>query len=138
MIRSSRMAADVRQARRYGVHVPNGVSVDFAAVMERMRGIRARISHHDSAPRFARLGVDVFLGAGQFTGPDTVSVAGAALRFKKAVITTGARAITPRIDGIEAAGFLTSETVFNLTEQSRRMAVIGGGPFVCELAQAVL
>lgn len=136
IIRSSRMAADVRDAHRYGVNVPGDVSVDFAAVMKRMRGIRARISHHDSAERFAQLGVDVFLGVGQFTGPDTVSAAGNTLRFKKAVIATGARAVTPHMDGIEEAGFLTNETVFNLIEQPRRLAVIGGGPIGCELAQA--
>jgi len=136
IIRSSRAAAEVREAQRYGVRVPEGVSVDFGAVMERMRGIRARISHHDSAQRLAHLGVDVFLGEGRFLGSDTVSVAGQTLRFKKAVITTGARPVTPRIDGIEEAGFLTNETVFNLTERPRRMAVIGGGPVGCELAQA--
>lgn len=136
VIRSSRAAADVRQARRYGVSVSDGVAVDFGTVMERMRGIRARISRHDSAKRFAELGVDVFLGEGQFAGPDTVSVAGSTLRFKRTVIATGARPITPRIDGIEEAGFLTNETVFNLTERPARMAVIGGGPVGCELAQA--
>jgi len=136
IIRSSRMAADVRDAHRYGVNVPGDVSVDFAAVMKRMRSIRARISHHDSAERFAQLGVDVFLGVGQFIGPDTVSVAGNTLQFKKAVIATGARAVTPHMDGIKEAGFLTNETVFNLIEQPRRLAVIGGGPIGCELAQA--
>ena len=34
------------------------------------------------------------------------------------------------------AGYLTNETVFNLTELPRRLAVIGAGPIGCELAQA--
>lgn len=136
IIRSSRVVADIRNGPRYGVNVPDGVSVEFGAVMERMRGIRARISHHDSAKRFSALGVDVFLGQGQFTGPDTISVAGSALRFKKAVIATGARAVTPRVEGIAETGFLTNETVFSLTERPARMAVIGGGPIGCELTQA--
>jgi len=34
------------------------------------------------------------------------------------------------------AGFLTNETVFSLTELPKRLAVIGGGPIGCELAQA--
>jgi pyruvate/2-oxoglutarate dehydrogenase complex dihydrolipoamide dehydrogenase (E3) component len=104
--------------------------------MERVRAIRAEISDHDSVKRFTELGVDVFLGDGVFTGPDTVTVNGTALRFKKAVIATGARAVVPGIEGIEESGFLTNETVFNLTEQPQRMAVIGGGPIGCELAQA--
>ena len=64
-------------------------------------------------------------------------MAGATLRFKKAVITTGARASRPQIEGLEAAGFLTNETVFSLTDRPQRLAVIGGGPIGCELAQGV-
>ena len=104
--------------------------------MERMRELRARISAHDSARRFKDLGVDVFLGEGRFSGPDTVEVGGKTLRFKKAVIATGTRPVHPAIDGIAEAGFLTNETVFSLTERPRRLAVIGGGPIGCELAQA--
>jgi len=105
-------------------------------VMERMRGVRARLSHHDSAERFKGLGVDVFLGDGRFTGPDTVEVNGTRLRFKKAVIATGARAYHPDVPGLWEAGFRTNENVFELTEPPRRLAVIGAGPIGCELAQA--
>ncbi|MFN8601278.1 MAG: hypothetical protein U0842_12475 [Candidatus Binatia bacterium] len=43
-----------------------------AAVMERLRRIRARISHHDSARRFRdELGVDVFLGTARFASADS-------------------------------------------------------------------
>jgi len=137
VIRSSRVVSDIRDAERFGVRVKGEVEVDFAAVMERMRRLRAGISHHDSAHRFHKeLGVDVFLGDGHFTGPDTIEVAGKTLRFKRAVIASGARAVNPSISGLAAAGFLTNETVFSLTECPRRLAVIGGGPIGCELAQA--
>ena len=136
IIRSSRVHADVRDAGQFGLRVPEGTEVEFSAVMERMRRLRARISDHDSAERFKGLGVDVFLGEGRFSGPGTVEVAGKALRFKKAVIATGSRPVHPAIDGIAEAGFLTNETVFSLTEKPRRLAVIGGGPIGCELAQA--
>jgi pyruvate/2-oxoglutarate dehydrogenase complex dihydrolipoamide dehydrogenase (E3) component len=104
--------------------------------MERMRELRARISHHDSAQRFTSLGVDVFLGDARFTGPDSLEVAGQKLAFKRCVIATGARAAKPDIPGLEEAGYLTNETVFSLTELPRRLIVIGGGPVGCELAQA--
>src|SRR5204863_3092698 len=90
----------------------------------------------DSAQRFAKLGVDVFLGEARFTGWDTVQVEGQTLRFKCAVIATGARAADPPIPGLAEAGYLTNETVFNLTQCPPRLAVIGGGPIGCELAQA--
>ena len=136
VIRSSRAAASVGAAGAAGVRVEGPAAPDFGAVMERMRGIRARISHHDSAERFRGLGVDVFLGDGHFTGPSTIAVNGRALRFTKAVVATGGRAEHPAIAGLEEAGFLTNETVFELTEQPRRLAVIGAGPIGCELAQA--
>src|SRR3989442_634643 len=74
LIRAARAAADVRRAGEFGVVVKGDVSVDFAGVMERMRRLRAEISPHDSAARFRELGVDVFIGGGQFTGADTVQV----------------------------------------------------------------
>src|SRR6185369_10694147 len=79
---------------------------------------------------------DVFLGEAHFAGPDTVQVAGQTLRFKRAVIATGARAMQPPIPGLAEVGYLTNETVFNLTQCPPRLAVIGGGPIGCELAQA--
>jgi pyruvate/2-oxoglutarate dehydrogenase complex dihydrolipoamide dehydrogenase (E3) component len=136
LIRAARAAADVRDAGEYGVRVPLGATVDFPAVMERMRQLRARISPHDSAHRFRELGVDVFLGAARFTGPDTVEVDGKILRFAKAVIATGGRATELPIPGLRETGYLTNETVFSITELPRRLAVIGAGPVGCELAQA--
>ena len=136
LIRSARLYAEMRAASSYGVRVPADIEVDFQAVMERMRGIRARISRTDSARRLTEAGVDVFFGDGRFTGADTLAVDGATLRFNKAMIATGARPDTPDIPGLADAGFLTNENVFDLTELPRRLLVIGGGPLGCELAQA--
>jgi len=136
LLRAARAAADVRSAGEYGVRVTPGVTVDFPAVMERMRRLRAQISPHDSARRFQELGVEVFLGEGRFTAPDTIEVAGQSLRFKKAVIATGSRPAAPPIPGLADAGYLTNETVFSLTDLPRRLAVIGAGPIGCELSQA--
>ncbi|MCG8367752.1 MAG: mercuric reductase [Pseudanabaenales cyanobacterium] len=135
LIRSSRVVADMKDAKPFGVEPPDQVKVNFPAVMERMRRVRARISPIDSPASAQKAGVDVFLGEGRFSGPDTLEVEGQTLRFKKAVITTGARAVEPPIEGIAAAGYLTNETVFTLTEQPQRLGVIGGGPIGCELAQ---
>ncbi len=136
LIRCARAAADVRDAARFGVIVPGEPQVDFGAVMERMRRLRAGLSRHDSAARFTELGIDVFLGEAAFDGRRSVSVAGQRLEFSKALIATGARAIAPTIDGLEETGYLTNETVFSLTEMPARLAVIGAGPIGCEMAQA--
>lgn len=135
LISCARVAANARAAEAFGVHV-GGVEVDFSAVMARMRRLRAGMAPHDSAQRFADLGVDVFLGDGRFTGPTTLEVGGSTLEFSRAVIATGARAVALGIPGLEETGYLTNETVFSLTELPHRLAVIGAGPIGCELAQA--
>ena len=138
VIRASRMVAEARRAQReLGLRLAGDAEPDFAAAMQRMRRIRAQISHEDAALRYRdELGVEVYLGEARFTGRDRVEVAGRTLHFRKAVIATGARAIALPIDGLEAAGFLTNESVFNLSERPRRLGVIGAGPIGCELSQA--
>lgn len=134
IIRSARAVGELQNAKHLGVSV-HGLSVDFAAVMERMRKVRSEISKNDSVQRFKNLGIDVFLGEATFTDFHIIRVGKTDLKFKKAAIATGARAIHPNIPGLKEAGFLTNESVFNLTECPQRLLVIGGGPIGCELAQ---
>ena len=140
VIRAASAWADVRRADEFGLHIPAGVKYDFAAAMARMRKLRARISHNDSVHRYTKLGVDVYIGSGRFTGQDTIDVQGPSgnrtLQFVKAAICTGARASAPPTPGLKEVGYLTNETVFTLTELPARVAVIGAGPIGCELAQA--
>lgn len=140
VIRAARAWADLRKASEFGLHIPAGVKYDFGAVMARMRKLRARISRNDSARRYMKLGVDVYIGSGRFLGADTVQVSGAAgdriLTFAKAAVCTGARASAPPTPGLQEAGYLTNETVFSLTELPQRIGVIGAGPIGCELAQS--
>ncbi|MHC5019488.1 MAG: mercuric reductase [Planctomycetota bacterium] len=137
LLRTAKAVQEVRHAADLGIRLPAGeVTVDFGAVMERMRRLRAQIAPHDGAERFTGLGVDVYLGDGRFTGRNTIDVGGTELRFRRAVIATGARAAIPPIPGLAEAGYVTNHTVFQLTELPRRLVVIGGGPIGCELAQS--
>ncbi len=135
IIRSARVVSEMLKASAWGVQSPERIDVDFPAVMARMRRLRSSISPNDSARRFAALGVDVFFGDARFTSRETIAIEDTVLRYKKAVIATGTRALEPDIPGIQAAGFHTNETIFTLTELPQRLAVIGGGPIGCELAQ---
>lgn len=136
LIRSARAAAAVRAAGDFGVRVPVEAEVDFAAVMERLRRLRADISPHDSARRFAELGVDVFFGGATFLGGDQIRVGDQVLHFSRAVIATGARASAPPILGLPNVPYHTNETLFTLTKLPRRLAIIGAGPIGCEMAQS--
>jgi pyruvate/2-oxoglutarate dehydrogenase complex dihydrolipoamide dehydrogenase (E3) component len=137
IIRAARAVFEARNAGAFGVQGGDGLGFDFGTAMERMRRLRADISSHNSARRFRdELGVDVFIGHGRFVEGDCLDVDGTQLYFKKAAVCTGARASVPPIPGLVESGYLTNETVFSLTELPRRLAVIGGGPIGCELAQA--
>lgn len=135
LIRSAKVVGELQRGAELGVSV-TGVAVDFAGVMERVRGVRAEISYHDSAYRFQKLGIDVYLGDGQFTGPDSFTLDGRTIRFKKAVIATGSRPADLPIPGLAEAGYITNVTLFELTTRPQRLAIIGAGPIGAEMAQA--
>ncbi len=136
VIRASRAWAEVRNAAQFGLSIPEGIKPDFGAAMARMRKLRARISHVDSAHRFTKLGVDVYIGEGRFGQGNTIEVDGKTLEYSKAVICTGARAAAPPIPGLDEISYLTNETIFSLEHLPPRLAVIGAGPIGCEMAQS--
>ena len=136
ILRSAKAVGDIRRAAELGITIEGNVSVDFAAVMERMRRIRADISYHDAAERFRDLGIDLFLGEGQFSGANTFEVDGRTIEFSKAVIATGSRAAYIPIPGLDEAGYITNEGIFELTKRPERLAIIGAGPIGLEMAQA--
>ncbi|MDH5670375.1 MAG: mercuric reductase [Nitrospira sp.] len=140
IIRAARAWADIRRASEFGIRIGADVTYDFEAVMTRMRRLRAHISQNDSAHRYSKLGVDIYIGTGRFIGHDSVQVEGPAgnrtLTFTKAAVCTGARAAVPPIPGLQVADYLTNETVFSLTVLPRRLGIIGAGPVGCELAQS--
>lgn len=136
LIKCAKAIADLKKGDDLGFAFSGEPKIIFANVMERMRRLRASISPVDSAERYAQtLGVDVFLGHGVFTGPNTIEVGGETLNFARAVIATGGTASIPPIPGLKEAPILTNANVFNLTELPRRIAVIGSGPIGLELAQ---
>ncbi len=119
-----------------GPAVADGVKGNFEAMMNRMRRIRSELSPIDSASRFRDLGVDVFLGNGKFINPSAISVGGAILKFRRAVIATGARAAAPSIPGLETVPYRTNESIFDLTTLPARLVILGAGPIGCEMAQS--
>ncbi len=136
LIRSSRAAHQAARGNEYGLTSNKVSDTDFPEVMARLRRIRASISVNDSAARYAEMGVHVFMGEAVFSGAHSIQVGNTTLRFRKAIIASGARAVSPEIEGLVETGYLTNETLFNLTTLPKRLAVIGGGPIGCEMAQA--
>jgi pyruvate/2-oxoglutarate dehydrogenase complex dihydrolipoamide dehydrogenase (E3) component len=135
LIRAAHAAHEARAASRFGIETT--VKVDFGKVMDRLRKVRADVAHDDSAQRFADRGVEVLFGHAKFTGPNTLELDGRPIRFKRAVIGTGARPFVPPIPGIDEVGALTSDSLFELEKAPGRLLVLGGGPIGCEIGQAM-
>jgi pyruvate/2-oxoglutarate dehydrogenase complex dihydrolipoamide dehydrogenase (E3) component/uncharacterized membrane protein YdjX (TVP38/TMEM64 family) len=140
LIRSAKMAKQLQKAQGLGITGAGG-RVDFAAVMQRVHRVIADIAPHDSVDRYTRLGVQVLQGHACITSPWTVDVTLAdgtrqTLTTRSIVIAAGASPVVPPIPGLQDTGFLTSDTVWGLTELPPRLVVLGGGPIGCELAQS--
>lgn len=135
-IRAARAWANARRAAEEFGGPSVNADADFGRAMLRMRELRAQLSEADSVERFHKLGIDVFLGDGSFVDATTLMVGDDRLRFRRAIIATGARAARPDIQGLAETPYHTNESIFSLTELPRRLVVVGGGPIGAELAQA--
>ncbi|MGV8986185.1 MAG: mercuric reductase [Cypionkella sp.] len=137
LIHAGRIGAVLNHATEiWGEDREKPAQLDFALAMAKMHRARARIAGYYSVPMLAEAGVDIFFGAAHFTGPNVLRVADTELRFRKALIATGARPRLADIPGLDGIGCRTSSTIFDLTTLPRRLTVIGGGPLGCEMAQA--
>jgi pyruvate/2-oxoglutarate dehydrogenase complex dihydrolipoamide dehydrogenase (E3) component len=136
LVRSAEIAHEIRRAAEFGIRVGE-VEVDFAAVMERVRGIvdqgvvatRAWVESLD--------GVELIEGAASFSGPTDVLVGARVLRAPRIVIATGATPSVPPIPGLAETPHLVSDDILRLTELPRRLLVVGAGPVALELGQSL-
>src|SRR4029079_16322082 len=117
------------------------VDFDFADVMERVQRVVQAVEPHDSAERYAGLGVECIQGEAKIVSPWAVEVTDPAAKkqtitTRSIVIAAGARPFVPPIPGIEKVACLTSDTVWALRRLPPRLVVLGGGPIGSELAQA--
>lgn len=136
LIASANVAAAARNAQNFGVHTGD-VSVDFAEVMERVHRIITTIEPADAPETLRAAGAQVVRAQARFNGPRSVLLdTGESVRFRHAVLATGARPALPPIDGLNDVDPLTSDTVWDLRTLPQRLVVLGGGSIGCELAQA--
>lgn len=146
LISSARLAARMRRADRYGLEAVDP-QVRIRDVMSRVLSKVEAIAPHDSVERYRALGVEVLRGEARLLDPWTVAIrepgGGAERRLtaRSVVLATGAEPIVPSIPGADRVPLLTSETIWSwlasCTLDQPKIAVLGGGPIACELAQAL-
>lgn len=134
LIRSTRFLAAAKDAKQLGIRSVV-VDFDFADIMARVRRVITNIAPHDSVERYRAMGVDCIAGEARVLSPYEVAIEGRVLTTRNIIIATGARPLVPPIPGVNEVNFLTSDTVWDLDALPKRLAVLGGGPIGCELAQ---
>ncbi|MGL6202886.1 MAG: FAD-dependent oxidoreductase [Giesbergeria sp.] len=144
LIKSAKLAAQMRNADHYGL-AATAPQFSFRAVMERVHAVVRAIAPHDSVERYEGLGVEVLQGYGRVVDPWTVEIEAAdgskqRLTTRSIVIAAGAQPFVPPLPGLDAVGYLTSDTLWDAFAQMdappARLVVLGGGPIGCELSQA--
>lgn len=135
LLSAAHAAADARRAGRLGVHVEE-VRVDFAEVMQHIQSSIAKIEPVDSPASLREVGASVYRGEARFAGSDTAIVDGSAVRFRQALLATGAAPVEPPIPGLSTTNMCTNESIFSIDELPSRLLVLGGGSIGCELGQA--
>jgi len=140
LIRSAGLVRQVEQAHAFGLSRQDAVRVDFASVMRRVRAVIHAIEPKDASDRYIALGVEVLHGHARMTSPWEVEVALAdgslrSLTTRSIILATGASPTPADIPGLSEAGYLTSETIWDLHTLPPRLVVLGGGPLGCEMAQ---
>ncbi len=134
-IHSAKVARQIQRAGEYGLSA-SMEPVDLGKVNEHVKAVIDTIQEHDDPERFRSYGANVIFGEATFKSKNTVKVNDQIIEFKKAVIATGSRPVVPPITGLQEAGYVTNETVFNLRMLPKRLAILGGGVIGLELAQA--
>ena len=135
LIAAAHKAHAINNSGAFGIKARG--KADMKEVHAHIRKTIATIAPHDSQERFEGLGVDVIREYGFFINANTVGTEGGMrLKGRRIVIATGSRPLVPNIKGLEAAGYLTNETVFDLKQTPEHLLIAGGGPIGVEMAQA--
>jgi pyruvate/2-oxoglutarate dehydrogenase complex dihydrolipoamide dehydrogenase (E3) component len=135
LIRSAKAVHEAQQGHIYGLNKTK-VSFNFAKVMQRVHRVIATIEPHDSIARYTKLGVECITGSARLTGPHSLAVNGKVLTARAIIVATGARPLVPPLPGLTEVAYLTSDTLWQLKKQPKRLLVLGGGPIGCEMAQS--
>jgi len=139
LLASAKAAHTLKVADTYGLPSVDPLDIDTSLVWKRIRAVQQEVAATDDDPeRYRAMGVEIVAGQARVTGPNTVELVGdrRTLETRFILLCTGSRPLTPPIEGLKEAGYLTSETVFEIDRAPRSMVMIGGGPIAIEMAQA--
>lgn len=142
MIASSRLAAQARRAAEWGIRIPT-VEVDFAAVMDRARGMVEDARGELERSLAAQANLRLLRGHARLDGRDgdrfRIRVGADTLLAREVVLDTGTRSARPPIEGLDRLPperLIDAENWIGRSELPERVVFLGGGTIALETAQA--
>ena len=88
--------------------------------------------------KIAGTGVDIIDGIASFKDDHHIIVStkdgNIEIEAKKFIINTGSVTVIPKIEGVDSKGVYTSESIMNLEELPKKLAIVGGGYIGLEFA----
>jgi len=134
MVARAQVAHYARNAERWGVST-TGMRVNLDTIVAQKNKVveNARNSQTKRIGEFPSL--RLYRGIAEFAGPHQVKVGAELLESDQIFINTGARPSIPEIPGLADSGYLTNETVMELTTVPEHLVVLGGGYVGLEFAQ---
>ncbi|MEA1984422.1 MAG: dihydrolipoyl dehydrogenase [Euryarchaeota archaeon] len=125
------LVRDIETASKFGIDVDLR-GIDFRTVMESMR---SRISEDINGIRAGLSGspnIDYYHETGEFVAPYTIKVGNETIYSEMILLCTGSRPMIPPVKGLDEVGYLTSDTILELTELPESTGIIGGGYIAAE------
>ncbi len=132
LIRSADIAAQVRDAPRFGIEAAL-TGVDWPAIRDRTFGKTDAVSAKGRRYRAESDAVTLIEGRARFTGPLELAVDGTRITADRIVLATGARPVIPPPIADSGVEYHTSDTVMRLDRLPASMVVVGGGYVGAEL-----
>jgi mycothione reductase len=123
--------AEIQEATKLGIEAKI-TSIDFTAIVERMRKALRESKEQMRAGIQHRSNLDFYDTEGHFTEDYTMEVKGETIKGQKIFIASGVRPSIPLIKGIDKIAYLTNETVLDLQTRPESMVIVGGGYIAAE------
>jgi len=140
ILKAAKVAHEIRHAGLYGL-ADQPLKFDFGKMMARLHKVRDDVYEDADKPEvYEAMGVEVRFGKARFVDAHTIELEGshgtARITGRYITIAAGATALIPPLEGLGDVPYLTSETLFEISCQPARLAILGGGPVGTEMAQA--
>jgi len=121
----------VEKSREFGIHTEIK-KIDFKVVMERMRSIINRDINMIRKGLSKSENIDYYTNQAEFSAPYTLKVGNETITSKMIFLSTGSKPSIPPIEGLQETGYLTSDTILQISQLPRSIAIIGGGYIAAE------